>query len=483
MPDIKYVCMSDMHLGAQNSLLTKLSDDCEKTEPRIASSVMVQLVECLKTLILQNEGLERPTLILNGDILELALTTDNEAAMVFERFIELILPAVGERLFKKIVFIPGNHDHHLWETAREAQYLNYISHNDKQKLPGSLLGIPWHTTKMFNPDRVPATFLEGIIQRYPHLKDELVDTVYPNFGLVSDDFSRCVIFSHGHFIESMYMLLSELRGLMFPNSKVPETIYTIEAENFAWIDFFWSTMGRSGSVGQDVEVVYDTLQDEQAEKQLVDNLVDGLDERYDLPGIDFATNKIMKLLAHRYLKTIKERERTAPKAKDLSKEGEAGLKKYLEGPVLSQIIQERNGNVPPNATFVFGHTHSPLQRDYRFDGFQPRMRVYNSGGWVVDTLECSPTHGGAVILVDENYDSTSLWMYTEEELPEEYKVTVNAATHPDASVNPFHERISGLVTADQNPWKLFSEIVAIAVPRRYKNLQLHIDRIRPPMSQ
>jgi hypothetical protein len=68
-------------------------------------------------------------------------------------------------------------------------------------------------------------------------------------------------------------------------------------------------------------------------------------------------------------------------------------------------------------------------------------------------------------------------MYTEKELPEEYKVSVHAATHPDAPPNPFHERISGLVDADQNPWKLFSEIVAMAVPRRYKNLALHYARV------
>ena len=78
MPDIKYVCLSDMHLGAQNSLLSNLTTDCSDTDPRVASPVLVQLVECLKSLIAQNENAEKPILILNGDILELALTTDNE---------------------------------------------------------------------------------------------------------------------------------------------------------------------------------------------------------------------------------------------------------------------------------------------------------------------------------------------------------------------------------------------------------------------
>ncbi|HEU5237150.1 MAG TPA: metallophosphoesterase, partial [Pyrinomonadaceae bacterium] len=149
MPRIKYVCLSDMHLGAENSLLTKLTPDCADTEPTKPSPVLVQLVECLKSLIAHNEG-EKPTLILNGDILELALTTDNLAAMAFERFIEQIFPANGDRLFKDVFYIPGNHDHHLWETARETQYVNFISSNSEQQ-PGSLLKVPWHTTKMFDP--------------------------------------------------------------------------------------------------------------------------------------------------------------------------------------------------------------------------------------------------------------------------------------------------------------------------------------------
>jgi len=480
MAKIKYVCLSDMHLGAENSLLTKLTTDCADTEPTKPSPALVQLVECLKSLISQNDNGEKPILILNGDILELALTTDNLAAMAFERFIELILPAnEADRLFKEIIYLPGNHDHHLWETARETQYVNYIN-TSKEQQPGCLLKIPWHTTKMFDPNPpVPATFLNGIIHRYPHLGEEghrfEINTVYPSFGILSPDSARCAIFSHGHFIESMYMLMSELRGLMFPEGKPASSIYAIEAENFAWIDFFWSTMGRSGSVGSDVELVYDKLQSEEALGKLLDNLVDGLDERYDLPGPDVVAKMVLKWVLHKALKAIKDRERLTPE-KDLSDDAEEGLKNFLVGPVLDQIIQERSGNIP-DMTFVFGHTHKPFQRDMQFGAsFHPWSRVYNSGGWVVDTLSCAPTHGGAVILLDEHLDSTSLCMYTEQVTADTYKVEVKASTHPDAAPNPFHEEITSMVDSDQNPWKEFSRIVAQEVPMRHRNLQIHIDR-------
>ena len=123
---------------------------------------------------------------------------------------------------------------------------------------------------------------------------------------------------------------------MFPDGKPANSIYAIEAENFAWIDFFWSTMGRSGSVGSDVELVYDKLQSEPALRKLLDNLVDGIDRDNDLPGPDRVTAYFLKEILHRVLTAVKERERCTPET-ELSDEAEAGLRKYLEGPIIDQI--------------------------------------------------------------------------------------------------------------------------------------------------
>jgi metallophosphoesterase superfamily enzyme len=131
-----------LHFGEEDSLLTNLkegSHDLDASRPS-----MKHLVECLKYLIFQNETDKKPVLILNGDILELALSTTNQAAMVFQRFIELILPS-NTALFEKIIYIPGNHDHNIWEIARETQYMDYISKFTSE----DYLPIPWHTTKLF----------------------------------------------------------------------------------------------------------------------------------------------------------------------------------------------------------------------------------------------------------------------------------------------------------------------------------------------
>ena len=97
--------------------------------------------------------------------------------------------------------------------------------------------------------------------------------------------NRCVIFHHGHFIESIYQLMTILKNLIFPQlEERTRKIWDLEAENFAWIDFFWSTLGRSGDFGKDVEIIYDKMQNETQFRKLVENLAISLAEKYGKTG-------------------------------------------------------------------------------------------------------------------------------------------------------------------------------------------------------
>ena len=109
MPDIRYVCISDTHFGEEDGLLTNLKTASSETDPSKPSPVLIQLVKCLQSLIDQNEGDKKPDLIMVGDILELALTTMNQAAMAFERFIELVM-LQNDPLFDRIIYVPGVND-------------------------------------------------------------------------------------------------------------------------------------------------------------------------------------------------------------------------------------------------------------------------------------------------------------------------------------------------------------------------------------
>ena len=229
----------------------------------------------------------KPTLILNGDILEFALAEDNDAIMCFERFVDLIIPKGVQGFFDRIIYNPGNHDHHLWETARETQYANFLSSENPIAQWGSpKIPPPWHVTNLFVSPEKPlrSYFLTSLIQRRSDLKNRIIEIAYPNFGLKRNDGQKIVLFHHGHFTEDMYLLMSTLRTILFPqNPNLPDDIWGWEEENFAWIDFFWSTLGRSGDVGKGVGSVYEKLQDDKQVKILVGNLAAGLAKKFNIP--------------------------------------------------------------------------------------------------------------------------------------------------------------------------------------------------------
>jgi hypothetical protein len=470
MPDIRYVCLSDLHLGADNSVLTAIQPDGIDTAPMQTDAVMSQFVACLRELMRHNESAEKPKLVLNGDILELALTDVNKAAMVFERFVELVFPANGEALFdKNIIYIPGNHDHHIWENARETQYVNYI----QRIASGEALPPPWHTTKMFQPDPVREYFLTNLLQRYPHLRDAVVNVVYPNYALVREDGQKCVVFSHGHYVESIYSLMTTLNTMFFPERIRPQVVWDLEAENFAWLDFFWSTMGRSGDVGQDIGIFYAKLQDAKQLEKLINNFLNSLVSKSQQPkfleGVEVKSLDwiVDKVLTGRF---SLEKNRTA---QALSADALQGLHSYMEVFLLEQIRIENKQFIPPDIAFLFGHTHKPFQQQMTFAGYPAPVAVYNSGGWVVDKLQPVPIYGAAALLVDEGLHTVSLRMYNQSSNDADYAVRVEEVS--DSGHSPFYARLNGLVKPTSDPWKMFSQTIAGAVKLHERVLQKKID--------
>ena len=188
MGGIRYVCLSDMHFGEEDSLLTRLrgeeeyhatgalppkDDPVDVSEP---SPVLSKLVECMGRVISECGGPKKPILVLNGDILELALATTDEAAMAFERFVDLAFRRNGGALFEhEVRYVPGNHDHHLWEVARETLFVEYVKTPKRQ----DDIPIPWHVSSIFK-EPVPSYFLDGVIAGREGLEDVEFLTSYPN---------------------------------------------------------------------------------------------------------------------------------------------------------------------------------------------------------------------------------------------------------------------------------------------------------------
>ena len=148
----------------------------------------------------------------------------------------------------------------------------------------------------------------------------------------------------------------------------------------------------------------------------------------------------------------------------------------MEGPLSDQIQIECDFHIPDDVTFVFGHTHRPFAKDLdSIRGYSGWVNVYNTGGWVIGKAKTQRTHGGAVILVDEELDTVSLRMYNEADTPADYRVSVEWSVHPGETPTPFQQRITGLVKPGDEPWKTFSEEVApaLAIRKQYMDERIN----------
>ncbi len=487
MPNIAYVCISDLHLGEEHSLLTNLPGVREEVDYSKPSPVMVQFVECLRDILQETKNSKKPTLILNGDLLELAFCEMNRAAMVFRHFVRLIMPKDGEPLFNDIIFVPGNHDHHLWEMARETQYVNFL-----RRHPGlEELRAPWHTTSLFLREEkhpVNVHFLTNLVRE--HLRGKFIRVAYPNLAILDRNASKCVVFHHGHFTEWIYWLISDVKNELF-GLELPIDVWDLEAENFAWIDFFWSALGRSGKAGRGLETIYDKLLDPKAIEGIIDKaagLIIGnmCGKTIERPILAVFLNQLVR----RYGGTERSRG-DSPLSDDghryLSIYIEDQLRRHLADKLLARELkvselpkqeQHKLGSAHiPETTFVFGHTHKPYSDCKPFNGYNKPVKVYNTGGWVVDSLEPQESHGGAIVLVDDNLDAVAVTVYKEAQHKGDYAVSIDCASPEHQQETKFLAEIRELVDTSAASWKRLSEVIADAVAVRREHLN---DRVHGP---
>ena len=470
MADIRYAIMSDLHFGAENSMLTSLrerpahgTDSGFSADPQRPSPVLAGLIDGLRALTRDQD--RPPTLILAGDVLDLALSPDEVSATVFRGFAQLAFGS-GQAVFDPVIhYLPGNHDHHLWETTRENQYADYLCAQPAD----AELSAPWHTTKLAPSAEQPvasSTLLTGLIRSQPGCGGVEVGVSYPNLALRTPDERRCLVVSHGHYTESIYSLMSQLKDILYPGQRRsgPQHIDLLEEENFAWIDFLWSTLGRSGQVGSDMGLIYADLTSPADIDALVSNLVTALIAKgkgpaWLHPPERWALNAIFR----REVNRVARSERGTPTV-TLTSQGQAGLRTYLEGPVRDQLRREW-GHVPEDVSFVYGHTHKPFVDRWTVGGFPAPVRILNTGGWVVDTALPAPVQAGVVVLVSDELDAASLQFYRQGGVPSPVQLLPPPAGEPPSA---WHTELQSRIDAGAEPWASLSESAAQTAAQRHR---------------
>jgi hypothetical protein len=459
MGAIRWVCLSDLHLGALNSVLTEVSPDGTAIEPSTPSPVLAALCECLRQL---GDPVDPPDLVILGDLFELALGSTEHAGVTFGHLVRGLRPGTtGAAVSPVIRFVAGNHDHHLWRRARGEWYLDHI----EQLGPDEPLPAEAHTTALLPASqRLPVRdrLIELLAARADPAIKVYVEQSYPNIGMASESGERVVVGSHGHFIEPLYRAMSMLTDIFGTASADAPTLYQLEAENGAWIDFFWSSMGDSGAVSGVTRGLYESLQSENTMEAELDAIRRAISRR---SGSRFR-NHVEGLFAEHALgaalKKSFRRERHKPEV--LSTTAQTGLGDFLSGPLVRQLSEEIGS--PRDVTFLFGHTHKPFDSINEVPGFAD-VSVVNTGGWVVDTPEPESNKGASIVLVDDHLDVAVLRCYTQ---GSEASANVRIEAPAGQEENPLVSSLRNRIDVTRDPWLALAEAAAATEVERRAQL-------------
>ena len=460
MGALRHIVLSDLHLGALNSVLTNVDHGGGKVDTATAAPVLTSLGACLRAL---PAGADPPELVVLGDLFELALTPLDDAAATFGHFVRAI--GLGERdgaVAPHVRFVAGNHDHQLWTRARLDREIAVVAATPTDHpLPDAA-----HVTSMFpDADDVAARgrFIEALARRAGVDAEVTVTHSYPNLAIRGEG-DRVVVMHHGHFVERLYRIMSSLDDI-FDRPQASRTVVDLESDNAGWIDFFWSSEGDSGDAGVDVRMLYESLVSGRtldAELDQISRLV-GASRRPPL-------GTVLRWVVDRGLRwasgAIGRAERHHPGAA-LSPDADAGLEMYLAGPVAHEL--RRAFETPlPDTTFVFGHTHKPFVGTRGIAGYARPIAVVNTGGWVVDHPEAEPLKGASVVLVDDEANVVSLQLYRQRS---DGAADPPAVVPADAHSIAFAEQVRSGIDATRDPWARFTTDVVATLADRRRELQ------------
>jgi UDP-2,3-diacylglucosamine pyrophosphatase LpxH len=469
MASIRWVCISDLHLGALNSLLTNVTPDGESVDGSTASPVLTALCDCLRSL--RQPGQDPPQLVVLGDLFELALTAPEDAASTFSQFIAALRPGGADpTISPDLRFVPGNHDHHLWSRASDDRFLHELG-ADPSAMPAPR---DRHATHLLPAnDKVPVRdrFIETLANRGGQGTAITVEQSYPNLGLVDESGSRAVVLSHGHYIEPLYRMMSLLdKVLGTPRPGAPEA-WQLEADNGGWIDFFWSSMGDSGDVMGVTRSLYESLQSHEAMHAEIDAIERAIKVAGRSRGrADVEAHAVALLLQAGVGTALRERHRPGVV---LSPNAEEGLGAYLEGPVSIQAAAELGS--AHQLSFIFGHTHKPFVDSRTIASLASPVAVVNTGGWVVDTPQLNPIKGAAMVLIDDRLNVASVRCYAEGPDESSYRVRIEPAD--PSTPNELVDELSSTIDAGRDPWASLAQATRAAVTERGRQLdeRLHAD--------
>jgi UDP-2,3-diacylglucosamine pyrophosphatase LpxH len=419
------VVISDIHIGDDAGILTPQAAKGYSVVGTSGLYVRDEFLQFLDTLGRLVEGLPEkkiPYLILNGDGWDVAIKNVEDVAALSQALFEAL---EIEKYFGQILFLPGNHDHHLW-TMLQTQTCVV---RPLEKASGSSTG----------PAAV-AKLVEAQVQAFPHeqsgvldlAKGELripgvkppyeghvflsgltgakripVNVVYPNLYLVPEAAAQSILVTHGHFFELAWRLLTEVLAQLFIREHVRTDLVNLEMLNSPLTEFFNFSLAQVGPVSTLVNRIYNQVRAGQKPPELDialdslaayadraiefqgDNLWTGFIAMLKEAGSDAAIKAVRSLVESLLLSALRDAKRGS-----LAVSGARHDAHFLDRQETLDFIDlyiTMSRRKQPNLEFgtvIFGHTHEAFPRRTRQLRESGEVAFWNTGGLVGIDGQC-----------------------------------------------------------------------------------------------
>ena len=368
------IVLSDLHLGIEMSYL--YSNDEKFKRNSLA----------LKTLLVELGPQDE--VILLGDFLELAIGSLDEVYQDARKFFS-ILSETGP--YKRIMFIPGNHDHHFWRELVEEVFINESlrrnspppsHHNypgcfvDKRfSISGSNPASPIVLAEVW-PRHKP---MPEIVVKYPH-----------HFVRVSSDdgMDKYYLFTHGHFLEDLFKPVNYIIQ--------PAHLEELEAFNNFWLESFDYHIGHAGRLSTFVRKFIQSFQrwgakDNPEMEKMIDEIFRQLRNK---DYLSWLSARVLKCFFKRKLRKISWNANSGLYKAAVDEKLIRSIEDYIRQYIVPRYQKGREKdfglsadlNIPMPFTFVFGHTHIPIKdEDMKKSRAIVDGKVYpllNTGGWL-----------------------------------------------------------------------------------------------------
>jgi hypothetical protein len=483
MAAVRYVCMSDLHLGAAYSVLS--GTDAEgRPDPSQCSPALAALARGLRELLERLRGQHTPpTLVLLGDVLDMGLSPMGAVAAAFQTFARAVmLDARGRPLFApRVLCVPGNHDHHLWRLAQDQHFQQGVA-------AGRMARDLLEHTPLFEPIgplRPNSPLLTRLLTGIDGLGGARCDIVYPNLGLLDAARQRCVVMHHGHYLDPMYRVVSTLNaqapgpgGGRAAVRRAALTVAQIEAQNGPWVDFLWSDLGSAGITGREAMSLYEVMRDAGASQRFSQQLARQVVARLSRVGTSGRSQLAQGITVDQLVlgaldATLGQgaQSQRDSYAQVMSDADAADLRWYLAGPVHGQL--RREGLADPSTldlAFVFGHTHKPFQDELPTPGYGRPVAIYNTGGWVMDQPTMASTQGAAAVFIDADLNLASLRLFNDPLNGAMAPVQAQGVGGFRDAANPLLAALADGVARTADAWRAFSDAAQHATEARAAGL-------------